>query len=66
MSGARVSETTLPGVQVRVEPLVSAGYQIVVHGTTGAFRGGFKGVITVNTDVPGEETLIIRYAGYVK
>ncbi|MHC4102531.1 MAG: DUF1573 domain-containing protein [Planctomycetota bacterium] len=66
VTAVRISETTIPGAEVRVEPVSDAQHRIVVHGSTGNFRGGFKGVVTVNTDVPGEESLNIRFAGYVK
>jgi hypothetical protein len=66
VTGAHVSETTMPGVEARVEPLPGGAHRIVVYGTTGAFFGGYQGVVTINTDVPGEETLTIRFAGRVR
>jgi len=65
VTGAHISETSMPGVQVRVEPGGSDRHRIILHGSTGSFRGGFKGVITINTDVPGEEAVTIRFAGSV-
>jgi hypothetical protein len=65
VTGAHISETSIPGVEVRVEPGGSDRHRVVVHGSTGSFRGGFKGVVTINTDVPGEETVTIRFAGSV-
>ncbi len=62
---AIVTETSLPGVQVRVEPAGSAGQSIVVSGNTGGFHGSFKGMLAVETDVPGEESLTIPFAGRV-
>jgi hypothetical protein len=66
VTGARVSETAIPGVEVRLELADSGEPRLVVSGSSGSHRGGFRGVITVNTDVPGEETLKIRFTGYVK
>ncbi|MHC4764910.1 MAG: DUF1573 domain-containing protein [Planctomycetota bacterium] len=66
VTGARISETAIPGVEVRLEPVDGAPPRIVVSGSTGSHRRGFRGVITVSTDVPGEETLNIRFTGYVK
>jgi hypothetical protein len=65
ITGAHISETSLPGIQVRVEPGSPTRHRIILHGSTGTFRGGFRGVVTINTDVPGEETLDIRFAGAV-
>jgi hypothetical protein len=65
VTGAHISETSMPGVEVRVEPGGSDRHRIIVHGSTGSFRGGFKGIVTINTDVPGEEAVTIRFAGSV-
>jgi hypothetical protein len=63
--GTEVSECELPGVQVRVEPVSPWQYRLVINGVASGFRGGFRGVVTITTDVPGEESVSIRFAGVV-
>jgi hypothetical protein len=66
ITGAHISETSLPGIGVRVEPGGTTQHRIIVYGSTGSFQGGFRGIVTVNTDVPGEEVLTLRFAGSVR
>lgn len=62
---ARVIESTMPGVQVRLDPQ-GPDVSLVVYGSTGSFHGPIRGVVALTTDVPGEEELEVRYAGSVK
>ncbi len=64
--GAEIAETDLPGIGVRVEPQGASAARIIVHGSTGTFRGSFKGAVRVLTDVPGEESLTLRFGGFVR
>ena len=64
--GATVTESTMPGVQARVEPLGQSAYKVIVAGTTANFHGQVRGVVEVSTDVPGEETIIVRFGGSVR
>jgi hypothetical protein len=66
VTGARVNQSDLPGIQTRVEPVSPSEYRIVLYGTVGSFRGGFRGIVVVNTDVPGEEEVGVRFAGLVR
>jgi hypothetical protein len=62
----RVVESNMPGVQVTVEPQSRSVYRVVVHGDTGRFRGSFKGEFAIETDVPGEELLVIPMHGLIQ
>jgi hypothetical protein len=66
VEGARVVETSMPGVKARVEPISLTAHRLVVYGNTGAFRGSAKGIVEVMTNVPGEEKLQLRFAGQVR
>jgi len=66
VTGAGVNASDLPDVQTRVEPVSPSEYRIVLHGSTGDFRGGFRGTVTINTDVPGEGEISVGFAGVVR
>lgn len=63
--GVEVTESTMPGIRTRFEP-VQSGVRIVLYGTAAGYRGPIKGAVTVTTDVPGEESLVMRFAGRVE
>lgn len=63
---ASVGESTLPGVQTRIEELGPASYRLTVHGNIGSYSGWIRGRILVQTDVPGEELLQLPFSGLVK
>jgi hypothetical protein len=68
MLTAKVAETTLEGVTVEVKPVVDedvVAYDMVLRGDTKDYHGSIRGAVTVTTDVPGEESLEIRFLGAV-
>ncbi len=64
--GATVTESTMPGVQARIEPQGQSAYKVIVVGTPANFHGQVRGVVEVSTDVPGEEKIIVRFGGSVR
>jgi hypothetical protein len=65
-TGASVPECDIPGVEARVEQVNPAEYRLVISGTPGRHRGGFRGTAAVQTDVPGEEVINFYFAGTVR
>jgi hypothetical protein len=66
VGNVRVTESSLRGLDASVEKISQNTYRVWVEGSPGAYRGSVKGVITLETDVPGEEVLTLRFAGQVK
>lgn len=64
-----VTQSTMPGMSVRAVPIREggiSGYELVLGGNTGAFRGLVNGAVAIETDVAGEEQLEIRFSGMVR
>ncbi len=69
VKSVRVVESTMSGLSARAVPIDEAGttgYDLVLSGNTGAFRGHVNGVVAIETDVAGEANLEIRFAGAVR
>jgi hypothetical protein len=67
----RFAETTVPGLDLRVEPEgPSAIHRVIIAGEIAAEErpedGWVRGMVVVRTDVPGEEELTIRFVGLLK
>ena len=65
LRNAQVSESTLAGMQPRLAQESPSTWRLFVAGNTGSHRGPIKGEITIDTDVQGEPSLRIRFAGNV-
>jgi hypothetical protein len=66
VTATSVIETEMPGLSSAAKPITPSKVQVVLTGNPGSFRGHFKGAIEITTDVPGEEKLLVRFAGQVK
>jgi hypothetical protein len=56
-------------MKLEVKPVGSepaTAYNLVIRGNTGSFVGQIRGMVTIDTDVPGEETITIPYSGVSK
>jgi hypothetical protein len=60
-----IAESTLPGIDVRAVERGPAAHDLVISGSTAAFRGSIRGIVRVTTDLPGEEELTVRFSGSV-
>lgn len=68
LTAAEVIETTVPMV-VEVLPVTvpgTFGYDVTVRGSVGSYMGLIRGMLVVQTDVPGEETLRMTVQGLVR
>ena len=66
--GATVTGRAADGLVATPTPLDSSGsnWRIDLQGTMPTSSGVFKGEVLVQTDVPGEEAIILRYSGVVR
>ena len=62
----QVLDSTLPGIQVSLEPLEPGRYRLSLHGRAGRARGAVRGRLVVETDVVGEEVLEFPITGRVR
>jgi hypothetical protein len=63
---AEVTETTLDGVTATVTKVNPSQYDIAIRAEDPTFKGLVRGIVTVTTDVEGEESLPIRFTGSFK
>ncbi|MHC5003433.1 MAG: DUF1573 domain-containing protein [Planctomycetota bacterium] len=63
---AIIAETTMPGMQVRVEPAGATAHKVTVFGNVGGFRGWVRGRLAIQTDVESEGILTIPISGLIK
>ena len=66
---ARVERSSIENTDVRLVSIPGAPiptFDLVLEVNAGAHSGGFNGMITVRTDVSGEETLELRFRGVVR
>jgi hypothetical protein len=63
---ATVAESTMPGVEVRVEPIDEASARVVLFGDTAEYKGSIRGQIALQTNVQDEGELKIRFAGFAR
>ncbi|MHC5024126.1 MAG: DUF1573 domain-containing protein [Planctomycetota bacterium] len=67
VEGLSVPETTMQGVRTDLRQLGPNVYEISLFGQPSPdFRGGITGFLAIRTNVPGEESLRIRFAGFVR
>jgi hypothetical protein len=66
LSNAQVVETTLAGIQPRLAQESPSAWKLFFAGHTGSHRGPIQGAISIDCDVPGEQSLLIRFGGSVK
>lgn len=62
----RVVESTFDGVNPVFAATGAGRYDVRLEGNVGKFRGQIRGVLSVGTDVPGEEQLRIPFSGHVR
>lgn len=65
----RIEKATIPGLKARFEPYNEGdinGYRVFVTGSTGDFKGVYRGFIVVETDIPSEEPLEVSFSGAVR
>ena len=62
----QVLDSTLPGMQVRLEPREEGQYRLVLYGNAGRARGAIRGRLVVETDVAGEEVLEFPISGRIR
>lgn len=65
ITGTRVVESPVPGIEVGVQKVTDSSYEVTISGNTGQFRGQLKGAVEIQTDFPGEESLMIHFTGRV-
>ncbi|MCP3906358.1 MAG: DUF1573 domain-containing protein [Planctomycetes bacterium] len=65
VGNARITESTMPGLEATIQSVSANTCRVSVTGMA-SNRGSVKGAVTIETDVPGEEELTIRFAGQVK
>lgn len=64
---ARVVDSPVPDVEVRVEPVDRSRVRIVVTGSVGdEIRGTLDGGVLIRTNVPGEDAVTLRFSGWVR
>lgn len=66
---ATLSESTVEDMAVHVAPVAvenGGGYSIVLTGTPARAEQRINGVVTISTDVPGEEELSLRVGGIAR
>ncbi len=65
-----VEKSTIPGVKVTVEPWSDdaghSGFELVVKGSAGDYKGVYRGHIKVKTDIKGEQPLLVTFSGAVR
>jgi len=66
VTGVRIVESPITGLDVKAEPMSQGRYRIVLSGGTGSFRGSIRGIIGVSTNVPGEDDIQVRFSGFVQ
>lgn len=66
VTSVRVVESTMPGLTPVAEPVTTGRYDLKLEGNVGSFHGRIRGMLSVATDVPGEEELRIPFSGQVQ
>jgi hypothetical protein len=64
---ARVTETTIAGIEARARKQDATTWRILLSGAAGSYLGQIRGVVTVRTSLPAPEDQVeLRFAGLVK
>lgn len=65
VTGTIVTDTTSPDATARVEQISGNAYRIIVEGASALRPGTLRGFVRVQTDVPGEEALVMPFSATV-
>jgi hypothetical protein len=62
----RISESTAPRLRVRAEPVSPSSWRVVLEGVAPPMGTTAKGILVVQTDVPGERNLSLHFSMFLQ
>ncbi len=66
VNDVRITESTAPGFRVRAEPVSPSSWQVFLEGVTPSDGNMVRGMLAVQTDVPGERNLVLHFSMFLK
>ena len=62
----RITESTAPRMRVRAEPVSPNSWRVVLEGVAPPIGTTAKGIMAVQTDVPGERNLVLHFSMFLQ
>jgi len=66
VNDVRITESTAPRLSVRAEPVSPNSWRVVLEGVAPPTGSTAKGILAVQTDVPGERNLVLHFSMFLQ